>query len=214
VKAACDTARATLAAYERWAKTYAPLPHNPLMLAEQAAMLELWPAVVGRRALDLACGSGRYARLLAQSGATHVTALDFSPRMLDRVSVGSRVCADMMRLPFASQVFDVIVSGLAVGHAGCLGQWMKESARVLLRGGTLLYSDFHPQAARAGHTRTFKDAEGRTCSVPHHLHGMEAHRSAAEAAGLAIESIREVRAGVDLRGPPIALVIRARNRCP
>jgi len=130
------------------------------------------------------------------------------------VSVGSRVCADMMRLPFAAQVFDVIVSGLAVGHAGCLDQWMKESARVLLRGGTLLYSDFHPQAARAGHTRTFKDAECRTCSVPHHLHGMEAHQSAAEAAGLAIESVREVRAGADLRGPAIALVIRARNRCP
>src|ERR1700734_1440712 len=38
-------------AYERWAPTYAPVPHNPLMSAEQQAMLAQWPELVGRRAL-------------------------------------------------------------------------------------------------------------------------------------------------------------------
>ncbi len=53
-------------AYDRWAVSYPPWPHNPLMRAEQKAMLEQWPEVAGRRALDLACGSGRCAKLLAK----------------------------------------------------------------------------------------------------------------------------------------------------
>ena len=40
-------------------------PRNPLMRAEQRLMLRHWPAVTGRRALDLACGSGRYSQPVA-----------------------------------------------------------------------------------------------------------------------------------------------------
>ena len=54
----------TRALYDRWAPLYPPLPHNPVMRAEQAAMLQSLPDVCGARALDLACGSGRYAMIL------------------------------------------------------------------------------------------------------------------------------------------------------
>lgn len=215
----------TLALYERWAEDYPPVPHNPLMRAEQQAMRRLWPSMTGRRALDLACGSGRYARLIAAAGAASVTALDRSPQMLRRVAGAMTVQGSMTRLPFASRTFDVVVCGLAVGHAPDLDAWMSGAARVLARGGVLIYSDFHPLAASEGHARRFRDADGGVHCVPHHRHPVAAHARAAAAAGLAIEAIREVRVGVELReafpgspefyrrwhGLPIVLAIRMRK---
>jgi ubiquinone/menaquinone biosynthesis C-methylase UbiE len=218
----CETA-ATLEAYERWAPRYPAVPHNPLMRVEQDAMLEQWPDIAGRRALDLACGSGRYSRLLAQSRASDVVAVDFSEGMLRLVSDAHRVRASMMRLPFASGAFAAVICGLALGHAAQLREWILEIARVLEPGGTLLYSDFHPEAFRAGLTRSFKDEDGRTFTLPHRCHDVATQREAAAEAGLRVASVRELRVGYELResfsgseefyarwhGLPLVLVVRA-----
>ncbi len=209
--------------YERWAPTYPQEPGNPLMRAEQHLMLGCFPELAGRRALDLACGSGRYVRLLRAAGAAEVVALDASPTMLRRVTGATRVCADMMCLPFAAGAFDAVVSGLAIGHAADLSAWMAEVARVLRPGGTCLYSDFHPQAARAGLTRTFTDEQQQSYTLPHFTHELAAQRAAASAAGLAISVAREVRVGIEFTesfsgaeefyrrwpGLPLVLVVQA-----
>ncbi len=215
----------TLEAYERWAPTYAAFPHNPLMRAEQQGMLELWPAVSGRRALDLACGTGRYTRLLVDSGASSVTAVDFSAAMLRRVSGCPRVLTNMMALPFRGGVFDVVISGLAIGHASSLAQWMSEASRMLDAEGELLYSDFHPDAARAGLARTFKDEQGRRHTLSHHAYAVDSQTAAARSAGFVIEAVRELRAGMEVNeafagsesfyrqwhGLPLVLIVRARK---
>jgi ubiquinone/menaquinone biosynthesis C-methylase UbiE len=208
--------------YERWAPSYPQEPGNPLMRAEQQLMLASFPAVAGRCVLDLACGSGRYVRLLRAAGAAQVVALDASPGMLRRVSGAARVCASMARLPFGAAAFDVVVSGLAVGHAADIGAWMAEVARVLKPGGTCLYSDFHPQAAQAGLSRSFTDERQQSYTLPHFTHEPAAQRAAAAAAGLAISMAREVRVGMELTesfegsegfyqrwpGLPLVLVVR------
>jgi malonyl-CoA O-methyltransferase len=195
------------------------------MRVEQRAMLEQWPDIVGRRVLDLACGTGRYAQLLAESLAAHVVALDFSAAMLRQVSAGGRVRASMMHLPFVHGAFGVVISGLALGHSTEIHRWMTEVARVLEPGGTLLYSDFHPDAARAGLTRSFKDERDRTFTLPHHRYDVAAQKQAAAAANLTIVAIREVRVGHELQeafpgsdefyarwhGLPLVLVVRARK---
>jgi ubiquinone/menaquinone biosynthesis C-methylase UbiE len=220
-----NVAAQTLAAYEHWAPLYPPVPHNPLMRAEQRAMLQFWPEVAGTRALDLACGTGRYAGLLAEGNAADIVAVDFCVPMLKQVAIGKRVCASMMRLPFAARSFDVVVSGLAVGHADDAFAWMKEIATVLRPGGTLLYSDFHPQAARVGLTRSFKDRHNQTRSVPHRDFPVADQLKAAAAAGMHVDAVHEVRVGAELREPfenseefyrrwdgvPIVLVVRARK---
>jgi ubiquinone/menaquinone biosynthesis C-methylase UbiE len=213
---------ATREAYGHWAPLYPPEPHNPLMRAEQRVMLEYCPDVSGRRVLDLACGSGRYARIFEQRGAAMVIGLDFCLPMLGQVRGAHRVCASMMQLPFAADTFDVVVSGLAVGHAPDLHAWMYEAARVLRHGGTLLYSDFHPDAA-PHFRRSFSDQKLRTWTVPHHRHDLPAQASALQCAGLAVAVTREIRVGVELNeafansdsfyeqwhGLAMALVIRA-----
>jgi ubiquinone/menaquinone biosynthesis C-methylase UbiE len=224
-RTAANLITATREAYERWAPLYPPVAHNPLMRAEQRTMIQHWPELAGRRALDLACGTGRYSRLLAQANAGEVVAVDFCAPMLAQVSIARRVCASMMQLPFASGAFDVVISGLALGHATCVESWMTEIARVLSFGGTLLYSDFHPEAARVGLTRSFKDQNDRTCTVPHHCYDLPSQQAAANAASLTIDVIHELRVGVELREPfpkseefyrrwtglPIVLVVRARK---
>jgi ubiquinone/menaquinone biosynthesis C-methylase UbiE len=198
------------------------------MRVEERVMLERWPEVASKRALDLACGSGRYARRLAHTGARKVVAMDFCVPMLERVSTGSRVCANMMSLPFVNSAFDVVISGLALGHASAVDAWMGEIARVLAPAGTLLYSDFHPDAVRAGLTRSFKDQNNETCTVPHRCFEIASQRAAATQAGLQIECLQEVRVGEELRerfahssefyrrwhGLPIVLVVRARKLSP
>lgn len=192
------------AAYDLWAGDYPPLPHNPLMAAEQAAVLALWPDVTGRRGLDLACGSGRYGLLMQQRGARAVVGCDRSAGMLARAPLACRVRADMQQLPFAAASFDVIACGLAVGHAPDLGAWMAEVSRVLAPGGVLIYSDFHPDAARAGMTRSFTDGSGRRHDLAHALHDPDDHLRAACAAGLVLQGQREVRIGHDLTAEHLA----------
>jgi malonyl-CoA O-methyltransferase len=201
------------------------------MRAEQRAMEELWPKASrrGKRivALDLACGTGRYSQLLRQNGAGRVVSMDFSEGMLARLSGHSRVRADMMRLPFASGVFDIVVSGLAVGHAPELDAWAGEVARVLAPGGTVLYSDFHPDAALAGMTRSFTDSAGRRRTLMHRAYGLAEHRRALRQACLEIDAVSEVRVGFELtegfvaaeafyrrwHGLPVVLAVRARKIC-
>jgi len=211
--------------YDCWANHYPPEPHNPLMRAEQRLMLEQWPGVAGTRALDLACGTGRYGSVLFATGAAEITSLDYSSEMLRRSSSGRRVRGNMMRLPFATGAFDVVVSGLAVGHAPQLEQWAAEAARVLAPGGTLLYSDYHPDAAPTGMTRCFIDEHQRRHCVTHFAYRVADHRRALSAAQLPIEAVREARVGVEFResfpgsdlfyrrwhGLPIVLVVRARK---
>jgi malonyl-CoA O-methyltransferase len=220
-----NVAAETLKAYEHWAPLYPPVAHNPLMRAEQVAMAKYWPEVAGVRALDLACGSGRYSQLLRDGGAGEVIALDFCLPMLMQVSNGAKVCASMMCLPFADDTFDVVISGLALGHADDVHAWMAEIARVLRKGGVLLYSDFHPEAARMGLTRSFKSQDDQTHSVPHRYFDVTTQREAVKAAHLSLDALHEIRVGAELQEPfpksedfygrwhglPIVLVMRARK---
>jgi malonyl-CoA O-methyltransferase len=221
-----DTSTATLKAYERWAPVYPPVAHNPLMRAEQRSMLQMLPNMEGRRVLDLACGSGRYSHLLHKANAGQVVALDFCMLMLEQVATAERVRASMMQLPFRPAVFDAVVSGLAVGHATDIHQWMAEAARVLRPEGNLVYSDFHSEAICAGMTRSFKDAADVTWAVPHQTYDLSCQQEAMAAAGLTVETVRELRMGMELNeafpgseriyrqwyGVPVLLIVRACKR--
>jgi malonyl-CoA O-methyltransferase len=195
-------------AYARWAAAYPPEPHNRFMEVEQAALLELLPDLRGARVLDLACGTGRYARIARERGASAAVGLDVSVEMLRRARgvTASVALADLAALPLRSGAFDVIVCGLAVGHLPQLGSAFLEMGRVLRRGGTLVYSDFHPLAHRLERRRTF-EVDGRRFAVEHHAHPIATHHDVARAAGLEVETVHE--AGKTDDGLPAVLVIRA-----
>jgi len=179
-------------AYDRWAPVYPPVPHNPLMLAEQEAVVPLLRGNI-RRALDVGAGTGRYARLIRAAGAGVVVSLDWSLVMLAGHAGGARVCGDARRLPFAGDSFDLVNASLVAGDVTQLGPWLEELARVLTPGGRLVYSDFHPAWRIRGWTRTFRDPSGQTIELSHEPHDLDDHRRASHDAGLVIRAIQEVR---------------------
>jgi malonyl-CoA O-methyltransferase len=213
----------TREAYERWAPGYDAQPHNPLMSAEQRAMCARFPGLAGRDVLDLACGTGRYGRLATVAGAQRVVGLDASAGMLSRAVITDRVRGDLGALPFRARTFDVVISGLAIGHAADLEVCLAGIARVLRTGGTLLYSDFHPEATRRGFTRGFRATDGQRFELPSDGYSVARHVAALDAAGFSSIDLFEVRAGIELteefpgsaqfyrawHGTPLVLVVRA-----
>jgi ubiquinone/menaquinone biosynthesis C-methylase UbiE len=141
-----------LKAYEQLADVYAALVDTKDYNAhyEWPAMISLMPDVAGKRALDAACGPGRYAEWLIDHGA-EVTAFDVSPRMLSnarkRLGAMARIeQADLSApLTFLGQrVVDLIVCALALDYVRDWRPTLAEFNRVLLPGGALVFSMEHP----------------------------------------------------------------------
>jgi len=116
------------------------------------------------RALDLCCGTGDLAFLLARGG-TRVLGLDFNERMLDvaanrnqvaQQQAGERqakgialenhqpffVQGDALRLPFADHSFDIVTVAYGLRNLADIKAGLSEMLRVTRRGGRLLVLDF------------------------------------------------------------------------
>ncbi|MFL5953884.1 MAG: bifunctional demethylmenaquinone methyltransferase/2-methoxy-6-polyprenyl-1,4-benzoquinol methylase UbiE [Gaiellaceae bacterium] len=95
----------------------------------------------GNRVLDAACGTGDLAVADAKAGASRVTGLDFSPRMLERARRKAPalewVQGDMLALPFADQTFDAATVGFGVRNVEDLELALRELHRVVRPGGRL-----------------------------------------------------------------------------
>lgn len=205
-----------LTGYAHWADHYPPAAHNPFMEIEEAAMLSLLPDLAGKACLDLGCGTGRYIHLLQARQARQITGIDYSAHMLAQANIADArfklVHGLFLALPFASATFDLITCGLAVGHEKNLRGVLAEAARVLRRGGSIIYSDFHPFATLAGWQRSFIN-NGTVFKLEHHLHLYHDHQQACRQAGLTIEAVLEPSASqhvpAQFRPMPVVLVIRA-----
>ena len=105
----------------------------------------------GRRALDLACGTGDIAFELARRGASRVVGLDITLSMLRLAAAkpaadSNRVvfiAGDMMSLPFADETFDLVTTGYGLRNVPVLRAAVLEAGRVLKSGGALLSLDFN-----------------------------------------------------------------------
>lgn len=138
--------------YDAIAHTYARAvdgaPYNALY--ERPAMLALLPPVAGLQVLDAGCGTGWYAEQLLTRGA-QVTGVDSSARMLAyaRTRLGDRAALHQVDLaapplPFPDARFDVVLCALVLHYLRELTPTLAELRRVLVPGGTLLFSTHHP----------------------------------------------------------------------
>lgn len=195
-------------AYELWADSYPPWAHNPLMAVEQSVIEPIVRAARPRRALDIGTGTGRGLALLSDAGAKTVVGVDLSPAMLrQRSTTAPCVCGDGCLLPFRDASFDLVSSSLMVGDVLDVGRWIREASRVLARGGTLVYSDFHPVWSERGWKRTFRTSEGELVEAAFHPHSIDQHLACLEEAGLDVRAIREPRA--QGRPAPVVAVFHA-----
>lgn len=139
-------------------------PHGLLIEAVEVAR-ELWGAVEGRTALDIACGSGRDATYLALAGFS-VTGWDVLPDALDRCRQTARRCGtlvrtecrDVEREPMSRAVSTSDMNASQFDLICCfnylhrpLMAWIAQSVRP---GGLVVYETFvHPQREMFGKPR-------------------------------------------------------------
>lgn len=194
-------------AYARWADSYLPQAHNPLMQAEETAMLDLFPQMQGHVVLDLACGTGRYGILATQHGAATIIGLDNSPAMLRRNIAQYRALASSEAVPLQNETIDGVLCGLALGHLPRLAPSIGEISRVLKPDGWALVSDFHPVMFLQGGQRTFTAPDGKIYAVEHYAHLYSDYFQAAHDASLFIEAIAEPRLDLPPEGHHLPVVI-------
>jgi SAM-dependent methyltransferase len=106
--------------------------------------------LAGRRLLDVGCGRGGTARLMAEEFGAVVTGVDLSPEAIAfcrrthrhpnlRFEVG-----DAEQLPLGDRMFDVVTNVESSHTYPNLRRFYAEVARVLKSGGTFLYTDLLP----------------------------------------------------------------------
>jgi len=180
------TALAPREAYRLWAPTYAA--ETAISFIDDELARELSPPVGGKRLLDAGCGTGRR---VAGVDASFAAGIDVSFEMLRAGHAACVAAADVRALPFAAKSFDLIWCRLVLGHLEPLQSAYDELARVCASAGELLVSDFHAAAARAGHTRSFRDAAGAVHEIEHHIYDCAAHVAAATHSGFTLSRMHE-----------------------
>ncbi len=149
--------------YQRWAAIYDQAP-NPMLTLEQRQVTSLLPEIAGKHVLDLACGTGRWTRILAARNPVAIVGVDLSAAMLRVAETNSAtqqlLQADCCQLPFAANTFDFAICSFALSHVTNLNQLARECARVLRSNAALFITDMHPKAYAAGWRTRFRDSCG------------------------------------------------------
>ena len=189
----CDTISPT-DGYALWAPRYDADP-NPLIDLDRQALEPRLRRQPPGRALDVACGTGRWAAYLAQRG--HVVAgVDASPAMLAIAQAklpGARFDrGELDHLPHAAGSIDLLVCSLALAYAPDLGRAFGEFARVLRPGGCALVSDMHHLSLPLGGIVRQHLADGRTVRLRTYQRLPTDYISAGLAAGLSLVDGAEV----------------------
>src|SRR5215208_1167190 len=195
--------------YRVWAASYDATP-NPLLALEARLLPGILRCVASLCVVDIACGTGRWIARLAESGA-HVVGFDLSEPMLAQAARkpavrGRLALADASSLPVRSETADVALCSFAFGYFPDPERSMLEFARISKRGGRVIVSELNPAAVAAGWKRSFR-ADGGVCEIEHFGYSTDRIRSAARAAGLALEDDIEARFG-----QPEEIIFRAAGK--
>jgi ubiquinone/menaquinone biosynthesis C-methylase UbiE len=106
-------------------------------------ILEYFGDLNGKRVLDVGCGKGRFARVLAERfpGAS-VVGFDLAEAMLRHVPAGLSACAgSMTALPFPTGAFDCAYATESLEHAVEIDVAVAEICRVVRPGGRIVIID-------------------------------------------------------------------------
>ncbi len=132
------------------------------------AMLDCLGHVSGLRILDIGCGEGRFCRMLAASGA-RTTGGDLTGELIRRAkcvdATGSYLLCNAEELPFASSVFDVAVSYVALVDVADYHRAILEMARVIVPGGRVIAANVNSLASTSP-AGWYRDAHGNKLHYP------------------------------------------------
>lgn len=183
----------TVSGYTAWAPTY-DTPDNAAFAIDEPIVTGILDTIPAGTALDAACGTGRYARLLTARGH-RVIGVDSSTAMLAHarraVPDATFLAGSLTALPLPDATADVITCALSLTHVPSLLPAMDEFARVLRPGGHLITADVHPDAVARGSIPPVRLPDGRPARVATHHHLVGDYLRAALTAGLQLRRCEE-----------------------
>lgn len=150
--------------------------------------------VVGKRVLEVGCGTGLMLELVSRLGPGSLTGVDLSLGMLSdcRATGCPVVCGSAMQLPFKDSSFDVVYSFKVLSHVPDLRSALSEVMRVLAPGGVAYLELYNPYSLKGVWDR-LRGASGKV-----HLR----HYSPRQVRNLApLDTDVALHAGVRIFGP-------------
>lgn len=115
------------------------------------ALFNLMGSVNNKRVLDAGCGEGYLSRMIAKAGGS-VTGVDYSPNMVQlamsrsleelKISFLHGNCENLSFLQ--DKTFDLIVSNMVIQDLSDYEMAISEMYRLLVDGGTFIFSILHP----------------------------------------------------------------------
>lgn len=154
---------------------YAAMSRSRLGLAgagEWQQMRELFPAVQDAQVLDLGCGYGWHCAYAAAQGAKRVLGIDASRRMIEEAQARNRderieyrIC-DLLDFEYPPEVFDLVVSNLALHYVADLTAVYQKVHRTLKPGGIFLMNIEHPTFTAGVNQDWVYDETGRPLYWP------------------------------------------------
>lgn len=190
--------------YDAWAPSY-DTPDNPFFAMDEAELLPILDTLPVGDAVDVMCGTGRYAAHLAERGHS-VRGFDTSPGMLEVARSklpGVRFeIADVSALPVPDGSADVMVNALSLCHVEDLVPAFSEAARVLRPGGHLLVVGIRGYFMESRLSPLLqRDAAGEIGYVAEWDHGIGDYLRAALESGFTIRDCQELVAEVETDRP-------------
>jgi len=190
-------------AYDRWSLFYDAYD-NPLVFAASQVMERMAERVVGLDVFEFGCGTGRNLALLKRAGAARLAGCDFSAGMLARARKANPDLALLQHditlpLPLDLGSTDLALFCLTLEHIGNLEPALRDAARLVRRGGSIVIVEIHPFLALLDVAAHFYDG-ATLVEMPTFPHSFSEYLTAAADAGLRVSECREWRPR-DLRQP-------------
>ncbi|HMR33454.1 MAG TPA: methyltransferase domain-containing protein [Geminicoccaceae bacterium] len=180
--------------YAEWSRSYEQVVQDEmdLRLLDRIGGVD-WPA--SRRALDLACGTGRIGVWLRAHGVRRLDGLDLTPEMLARAEAKGvydrLVLGDLEDTGLPGGTYDLIVQSLAEEHLADLRPLYAETARLAAEGGLFVLVGYHPHFLMSGIPTHFNGRDGTPVAIESHVHLTSDHTKAAMARGWRLQAMDE-----------------------
>ncbi len=166
-------------AYDTWSGSYDQQPGN-LMLDLDELIFEKFLQRVNienKRLLDVGCGTGRHWKRLYEQKPASLTGYDVSSGMLEQLKhkfPSATVFHSTNNLLSEQSPYsvDCIISTLTVAHIEDIEEAVAAWAKVLVKEGDIIITDFHPGTLANGGRRSFKH-DNKSFFVVNYVHPLE-----------------------------------------